>query len=88
LIKLNNWLKINLQLMNVLLAENSFENALMTRKLLEKLGCQVDHVENGRLAADKARNKSYNLILMDLQMPVLDGDQSTEEIRKPAFQHQ
>ncbi|MDA0195954.1 MAG: response regulator [Bacteroidetes bacterium] len=67
--------------MNVLLAEDSFANALMAKKLLEKLGCQVDHVENGRLAADRAKSITYNLILMDLQMPVLDGYQSTEEIR-------
>jgi len=68
--------------MTVLLAEDSFANALMAKKLLEKLGHHVDHVDNGQSAAESAKNQNYDLILMDLQMPVLDGYKSTEEIRK------
>jgi CheY-like chemotaxis protein len=49
---------------------------------LEKLGCSVDIAENGEVALKKIRNDVYDLILMDLQMPGMDGLTAAHEIRR------
>ncbi len=66
---------------NVLLAEDNKVNQLVERLMLEKLGCQVDVVENGVEACMAVQNKRYELILMDCQMPVMSGFEATERIR-------
>lgn len=50
--------------------------------LLEDVGLQVDLAEDGRQAVEKARSGSYAVILMDMQMPVLDGLGATRQIRQ------
>jgi signal transduction histidine kinase/CheY-like chemotaxis protein/HPt (histidine-containing phosphotransfer) domain-containing protein len=66
----------------LLVAEDDPVNRKVATGVLEKLGYRVDSVEDGRKAVDAwARNK-YHLILMDCQMPDLDGIQATREIRR------
>jgi signal transduction histidine kinase/ActR/RegA family two-component response regulator len=65
----------------VLLAEDEPVNQEVSRSLLEHVGLAVDLAEDGRAAVAMARNKRYALILMDLQMPNLNGVQATQLIR-------
>lgn len=66
---------------SVLLAEDNAVNQIVIREMLEHLGCRVDLAENGRIAVERSAVKTYDLILMDWQMPELDGIQATQQIR-------
>ncbi len=67
--------------MRILLAEDDRSNALAASKLLEKEGHDVTVVENGRQALDVLESRDFDCILMDVQMPVLDGLEATGAIR-------
>jgi len=67
----------------VLLVEDNITNQFYARSLLEKLGLRVDSVDNGRQALDALKAGDYDLVLMDCQMPELDGYQATQQIRQP-----
>ena len=67
---------------NVLVAEDTAANQLLVRKLLEKLGCQVTVAPNGQVAVDLFRQHSYDAVLMDCHMPVLDGFEATGQVRQ------
>lgn len=69
---------------SVLLAEDNAVNQQVARKMLEKLGCQVEVANNGREAYEKVQLKSYDVIFMDCQMPEMDGYAATQAIRKLA----
>lgn len=66
----------------ILLAEDHPVNRQVVEMILAPLGVQVDTVENGSLAVEAARTEAYNLILMDMQMPVMDGLTATSRIRQ------
>jgi signal transduction histidine kinase len=65
----------------VLLAEDVKINQLIAVRLLQRLGCAVDVVANGIEAVEAWRRNSYSAILMDFQMPEMDGSQATQVIR-------
>ena len=66
---------------NILLAEDNEINQLVATKLIQPWNVQLDFAENGQVAVEKAQNKTYDIILMDLQMPVMDGYKATRMIR-------
>lgn len=67
--------------LHILLAEDNPVNAKLAERLLLKLGHAVHHVENGALALRALDQARYDLVLMDLQMPELDGISATQVLR-------
>ncbi len=67
--------------LNILLAEDNPNNVFLMRSLLKHTPCQIDLADNGAIAVDKFRQGRYDLILMDVEMPVMDGYSATREIR-------
>ena len=65
----------------ILMAEDVAANQKVARLMLERFGLDVDIAGNGREAVDRAQRARYDLILMDCQMPELDGYDATREIR-------
>jgi len=68
--------------LRVLLAEDNAVNALLASVLLKKVGHQVTHVVTGRKALDALAMGQFDLILMDVQMPEMDGLEATAVIRQ------
>ena len=68
--------------LRILVAEDNIVNQTIVRKLLEEAGCHVDLASNGRQAISQWEESTYDLILMDCQMPELDGFEATRQIRK------
>ncbi|MFS1438705.1 response regulator [Shewanella sp. 10N.286.48.A6] len=67
---------------SILLVEDNKINQLIAKKLLTKLGFHVDLAENGRSAIELIMKKNYRVVLMDIQMPIMDGKEATIELRK------
>jgi signal transduction histidine kinase/ActR/RegA family two-component response regulator len=65
----------------VLLVEDNFINREVALAMLRAAGLDADFAENGRVALEKARQRAYNLVLMDVHMPVMDGLQATRALR-------
>jgi len=65
----------------VLLVEDNKTNQMVARLMLQKMGCLVDIAENGQEAIEKITRQDYNVIFMDIQMPLMDGYQTTQAIR-------
>jgi CheY-like chemotaxis protein/HPt (histidine-containing phosphotransfer) domain-containing protein len=68
--------------LRILLAEDNPINQKLAVVLLQKAGYSVDAVENGKQALEKVQSNSYNVVLMDVQMPELDGFEATHQIRE------
>ena len=66
----------------VLVAEDNDINFKVANLILSQLGCKVDWAKNGLEAVRMCSKKAYDLVLMDIQMPVMNGIKATREIRK------
>ncbi|MGM0565412.1 MAG: response regulator [Bacteroidota bacterium] len=73
----------------ILLVEDNYLNQKFVAAALLKAGHSIEIAENGKVALDKFHQKSYDLILMDIQMPLFDGIETTQRIRKEEakFEH-
>jgi signal transduction histidine kinase/CheY-like chemotaxis protein/HPt (histidine-containing phosphotransfer) domain-containing protein len=67
--------------LKILLVEDNAVNLHVARKFLDHIGQEVDTAENGAVAVEMAAARDYDLILMDMQMPVMDGIEATSLIR-------
>ncbi len=67
--------------LNLLVAEDNETNQLLIKKVLSKMNAEVTIVNNGEEAVEYFRDNQYDAILMDIQMPILDGYKATEIIR-------
>ncbi|RKX57758.1 MAG: hypothetical protein DRP29_07880, partial [Thermodesulfobacteriota bacterium] len=66
----------------ILVAEDNEINRTLIKELLKKYGVEFDIVENGLIAIDKIKKNKYDFVLMDISMPVMDGETATKEIKK------
>ena len=70
----------------ILVAEDNPSNQKLIGILLQKLGAQVDIAEDGFKAVEKCQQDTFDLILMDMQMPNMNGYDATRELRKQGIQ--
>jgi PAS domain S-box-containing protein len=67
--------------LRILLVEDSADNVLLIRSYLKNVPCRLDHAENGKTAVERFQTAHYDVVLMDMQMPVMDGYSATHHIR-------
>ncbi len=73
--------RLSISNINILLVEDNKVNQLVAEKFLNKWGVEVTIADNGQEAVEIVKKESFSLILMDLQMPIMDGYTATKEIR-------
>ncbi len=71
--------------LNVLLVEDSLDNQYLVNQMLSLAGAQVEIANNGQEAVERALSRTYNVILMDLQMPVMDGYEAISKLRAAGY---
>ena len=72
----------------ILIAEDSDDNQFLLKEYLKNPAYEVTFVENGEMAVEKAQSQRFDLILMDMQMPVMDGLAATKLIREAELKEQ
>jgi signal transduction histidine kinase len=75
-----------LQGVSILVVEDVPDNQHLIRQILHRSGAKVDLAENGQIGVEKALGQDYDIVLMDLQMPIKDGFRATAELRRHGFQ--
>jgi two-component system sensor histidine kinase/response regulator len=68
--------------LQVLLVEDNELNQLVATELLKNAGIEVEVAENGQVAVERVGRRRYDLVLMDMQMPVMGGEEATKRIRQ------
>ena len=71
-----------MNLLKILLADDDPFNQHLIRKVVKDAGFMLDVAENGQVAIDKLQEQDYDLLLMDLEMPVMNGYETTSYIRE------
>ena len=71
--------------LRILLAEDGVDNQQLIRAVLTKAGAAVEIAENGKIACSKASKGDFDVVLMDMQMPEMDGYQATNRLRKRGY---
>jgi len=74
---MENWTNVK-----ILVAEDELGNFILISALIEDTGIQITHAINGREAVELSKKEQFDIIFMDLKMPVMDGFEATNEIRK------
>ncbi|MCW9017480.1 MAG: response regulator, partial [Kangiellaceae bacterium] len=72
---------MNSQPLRVLVADDSDSNRMLLEMLLGEMSCLADTAENGEVAVEKAIENSYHLLIMDINMPEMDGLEATQVLR-------
>ena len=72
--------------LRILLADDSYDNRMLIEAYLKKTRHTIDHAEDGAIAVEKVKANHYDLVLMDIQMPVMDGYTAVRTIR--AWEHE
>lgn len=68
--------------LNILIAEDNFVNKILIERILQKLGYKADTAADGTQVLSSIAKKQYNVILMDVRMPEMDGYETTQIIRQ------
>ncbi|MDP3143917.1 MAG: response regulator [Bacteroidota bacterium] len=74
-------INVEVEKIKILAVEDTPLNQLLLRIILDEFGFEYDFAENGKVAIEKLQTSSYDIILMDIQMPVMSGIEATEYIR-------
>jgi signal transduction histidine kinase/CheY-like chemotaxis protein len=75
------------RMLSVLVAEDDPVNQMVVEGMLTMLGCDVEVVDDGRVAAEAAAQGDYDIVFMDCHMPLMDGYEATRRIRKHERAH-
>ncbi len=68
--------------LSILVVEDNITNQIVAQGTLEKYGCEVELADNGLESLEAVKKEQYDLVFMDCQMPVMDGYEATENIRR------
>ena len=73
--------KKDLKEIHILVVEDNKVNVMLVKKFFRRWNARAEYAENGQIAVDMVRSKAYSLILMDIQMPVMNGYEASKTIR-------